>query len=191
MAKLMSVDRQRVIIFDGPDMCGKTNIAQALARHTGIQYFKNNIERDAFTDDPKYFSSASRYIDTYMSNFLASTGVSVIFDRNFPSEYVYPVVFGRTRDLNVLRRIDEMHARMGTLIIVPYRSSFEGITDDVHSNITANVLKRIDDLYVEFCAWTKCSTLRLCVDDGDIEREMEDVVKFIDTCTHVSEVVRE
>jgi hypothetical protein len=169
-------------------MCGKTNIAQALARHTGIHYFKNNIERDAFTDDPLYFSSASRYIDTYMTSFLAATGVSVIFDRNFPSEYVYPVVFGRTRDLNVLRRIDEAHAQIGTLIIIPYRSSFDGISDDIHSNITATVLKQIDELYMEFCTWTKCQTLRLCVDDGDIERELADVMRFIDCCMCSSEV---
>lgn len=173
------LERQHVIIFDGPDMCGKTNIAQELAYKTGITYFKNNLERDAFVSEPQYFSNASKYVDTYMSNFLYLTKISVIFDRNYPSEYVYPVVFNRQRNLDVLRHIDEIHAKIGTVIVIPYRTSFANIIDDVHNNITETLLKQIDDLYIEFCDWTRCRTYRLCVDDQNLNREVNDIINFI------------
>ena len=171
-------DHQHVIIFDGADMCGKTNIACELSSRTRIPYFKNSSERDAFSSDPSYFSVASRFIDTYIVDFLLTTKTSVIFDRNYPSEYVYPIVFKRRRDLDVLRKVDERHAELGTFIIVPYRTSFHGIVDDTHANITSDRLRLIDDLYIEFCEWSQCRCLRLNVDDNNIDREINDIKMF-------------
>lgn len=174
------INKQNVIILDGPDCCGKTNIAHAISDTFGIPYFKNSLERDTFgVFDTEYFTKASRYIDTYMSEFLFSTRLSVVFDRNYPSEYVYPMIFGRTSDREMLRKIDDMHCQIGTKIIVPYRSSYEGIVDPVHPQIDSDALRLLDELYQQFCGWTSCDVLRLNVDDEDIGRELEDISKFL------------
>lgn len=171
---------QRIIIFDGPDCCGKTNMAIALAIHLGIPYFKNSLEHDNFgIVDSDYFVNASRYIDTYMTEFLRQTQTSVIFDRNFPSEFVYPKIFGRKIDVEMLRKIDNAHAELGTKIIVPYRTSYVGIYDPVDNQITPDKLVLLDECYQQFCAWTGCDVFRLNVDDEDLGRELEEIIKFI------------
>ena len=172
--------RQTVVIFEGPDRCGKTNIARELSKRLKIPYFKNTVETDKFGIlNDEYFTNASRYIDTYMSDFLLQTGMSVIFDRNYPSEYVYPRVFKRKYDLLMLKKIDEMHLRLGTKIVIPYRSSYKGIVDPIHPQINEKRLSELDELYEEFSLWSQCEILRLNVDDEDLTREVNEVLSFI------------
>lgn len=171
---------QTIVIFEGPDRCGKTNIAQELSRRLKIPYFKNSVENDKFgIIDDEYFTKASRYIDTYMTDFLRQTRVSAIFDRNYPSEYVYPRIFNRKQDMTMLKKIDEAHFALGTKIVIPHRSSYKGIVDPVHPQINENRLREIDELYEEFSLWSQCDVLRLNVDDEDLVREVNEVLSFI------------
>ncbi len=167
-----------VVIFDGPDKCGKTEMANELSKRSGIPYFKNKSEWDAFNSDPNYFQNALKYGDTFFYSFLRDTGTSVILDRSYPSEWVYSLVFGRDRDIDMLRKIDTMAAGIGTKIVVPYRTSYNGITDDVH-DIDSDHLKKLCDAYSEFLQWTKCECLRLCVDSEDIDFEMLEIASFL------------
>lgn len=171
---------QRIIIFDGPDMCGKTNMAKALSKFTGIKYFKNELEHTYF-DSPNtsYFRNAAKYIDSYMSHFLKTTRLSVIFDRAWPSEYCYPRVFGRRRSMKTLKELDKRWSQLNTFIIIPVRSSYEGIVDDRHPTITQEKLEHLDSMYREFAEWTQCKTLLLNVDDEDLCRELLEIVDFV------------
>jgi thymidylate kinase len=166
-----------VIIFDAADHCGKTTMAKELSKRTGIPYFKNSDEHRYFLTDPNYFISAIRYVDTYFTSYLESTGNSIILDRAWPSEWVYSKVLGRSTDMDVLSELDRRHAALGTKIIIPYRSSYEGITDKYES--VTNNLQRISDTYAEFAAWSRCDCLRFNVDDEDLEREMTCVQNFM------------
>jgi len=174
------IHKQTVVIFEGPDRCGKTNIARELSKRLKIPYFKNSVEIDKFGIlDDEYFTKASRYIDTYMTDFLYQTKTSVIFDRNYPSEYVYPRVFGRKQDLSILKKIDDMHVKIGTKIVIPQRSSYTDITDPVHPQINEDRLRELDELYEEFSIWSQCEVLRLNVDDEDLTREVNEVLAFL------------
>jgi len=174
------IHKQTVVIFEGPDRCGKTNIARELSKRLKIPYFKNSVEIDKFGIlDDEYFTKASRYIDTYMTDFLYQTKTSVIFDRNYPSEYVYPRVFGRKQDLSILKKIDDMHVKIGTKIIIPQRSSYTDIIDPVHPQINEDRLRELDELYEEFSIWSQCEVLRLNVDDEDLTREVNEVLAFL------------
>lgn len=171
---------QRVIIIDGPDCTGKSHIARALASELHVPYFKNGGEHVHFgKPDVGYFSNAARYIDMYMSAFLAETGTSVILDRAWPSEYCYPLVFGRNRDIDVLRELDRRWAKLGAQIVLTYRTSYDECVDEHHPHIKPEHLRQLDVLYEEFHHWSACDTLRLNVDDEDIEREVDDVLNFI------------
>lgn len=161
-------------------MCGKTNMAKALANRLGIPYFKNKSEHTYFGQrDTEYFVNASKYIDSYMASFLLKTGTSVVLDRAWPSEYVYPKVFGRAQDPDVLVELDKRWSWLDTKIIVPFRSSYDGIVDDTHPQINSDRLRELDDLYLEFTQWSRCKTLRLNVDDEDLGRELREIIKFV------------
>ena len=96
-----------LIALEGPDRCGKSEIAAALSRHVGIPVFKNSGEW--FTDlrDPSYFKNLLIYGATFLTDFLQQTGASVIMDRNYASEWVYSKYFNRETDDVVLRKVDE------------------------------------------------------------------------------------
>ena len=173
-----SPNKQRVIIFDGPDNCGKTNMAQELANRIGVPYFKNKDEHKYFLSDPAYFMHAARYVDTYFTSYLEVSGASVILDRAWPSEWVYSQALGRPTDLSILKELDERHAALGTRIIIPYREDYSKCVDD-YEEVNKNIQK-ISDLYKEFYNWTRCNVQLMPVDHEDLELEMKLITEFIE-----------
>lgn len=171
--------QQNVIIFDGPDMCGKTEMAQHLSRMLNIPYFKNTCEKKFFEKDPGYFTKALKYGDSYFASYLKQTGASVILDRSFPSEFVYSQIMSRETNWDILRMIDTMFTDVCTKIIIPVRTTYLGIKDDIFDVLDESKLSMIDKKYREFAMWTSCDTLILNVDDEDLEREMRDIIPFI------------
>lgn len=167
------MNKQSVIIFDGPDGCGKTNIAQELSRISGITYFKNEDEHRYFRSDPSYFINAIRYVDRYFTSYLEASGSSIILDRAWPSEWVYSKAMKRETDLEILRELDARHADLGTIIIVPVRSDYSNV-DETYPELKTQ-LQNIDRLYREFINWTKCETILLNVDDEDLDREINEI----------------
>tara|TARA_R110000796_G_scaffold247686_1_gene373552 strand:- start:401 stop:928 length:528 start_codon:yes stop_codon:yes gene_type:complete len=167
------------IIFDGPDMCGKTEMAKALSHRLGIPYFKNKNEWSAFENDPSYFQNALQYGDTFFYSYLKQTDANVILDRSYPSEWVYSLAFGRPRDLEMLRHIDNMAAEAEVKIVIPYRTNYDNITDDVH-DINSDDLKLVHAMYCDFAEWTKCDVLRLCVDSEDLFWEINSIISFLE-----------
>ena len=167
-----------VILFDGSDKVGKTEMAKELSRRLNIPYFKNESEWNAFSNDPSYFKNALRYGDPYFYNFLKKTGTSTILDRSYPSEWVYSEVYGRQTDIEALNYIDSLAASIGVKIIIPYRTSYEGLHDDMH-DIDSRQMQIISDTYADFIKWTRCETLHLCVDSEDLDWEMKTILEFI------------
>lgn len=161
---------QNIIIFEGPDRCGKTEMATELAKRLDIPYFKaknekENWERGVLKD--------SLWFDYTLPQFLKATGVSCVFDRSYPSEWVYSRVFNRATNQLMLSETDRQFADLGALIIVPYRTSYEGITDDVTA--VNGRLEEISSMYLDrFMLWTSCNTFSLNVDacDNDLDIEM-------------------
>ena len=169
--------KQKVIIFDGPDRCGKTNMARELSRRINVPYFKNKDEHKYFLKDPSYFLNAIRYVDTYFTSYLETSGSSVILDRAWPSEWIYSKVFDRTTDLEVLRELDERHSKLGTKIVIPLRKDYSRVRDEYES-INKNLTK-IHDLYLKFCDWSFCESRVIYVDDENLDREMKEIQEFL------------
>jgi thymidylate kinase len=170
---------QRIVIFDGPDSCGKSEMAKELSRRLGIPCFKNSDEHKYFINDPGYFLNAIRYVDTYFTSYLESSGASIILDRAWPSEWIYSQALGRKTDFDLLRELDNRHAKLGTVIVVPRRSNYARIRDDYES-ISSNIIA-IDRLYGEFIKWTNCKVIELNVDDEDLEREIQEIMKGMES----------
>ncbi len=52
-----------VVLFDGSDKVGKTEMAKELSKRLLIPYFKNESEWKAFSNDQNYFVNALKYGD--------------------------------------------------------------------------------------------------------------------------------
>lgn len=175
----MRLNMGTVVLFDGCDKVGKTEMARELSRVTGIPYFKNRSEWAAFSNDPSYFVNALKYGDPYFYNFLKDTGLSTILDRSYPSEWVYSRVYNRPTDDKTLEYVDSLAASMGLNIVIPYRTSYEGFRDEIH-DIDSKHLQKLSDTYADFLKWTKCKTLHLCVDSEDLIWETRTILDFIE-----------
>jgi thymidylate kinase len=172
--------KQNIIIFEGPDGCGKSNIAAELSSQTSIPVFKNESEWEHFPKGSKtdYFLNAIRFAHPHLLQYFKQTSTSVILDRAYPSELVYSRIFGRTTDHGALRHCDDLCAEMGAKIIVPHRSSYASVVDQFDF-VDEEFLKKVHDGYMDFLSWTNCDTYLLNVDDENLEREMDDITKFL------------
>ena len=169
-----------LISLEGPDRCGKSEIASELSRQTGIHVFKNTGEWTADLKDPTYFKNLLVYGGTFLIDFIEQTRPNAILDRHYPSEWVYSRYFGRETDDTILRKIDEKFARAGGKIVICRRKSYDGIRDDLHTYVDSAVLNGLDKLYDEFATWTQCQVLTVWVDDEDLNREVKEIMEWID-----------
>ena len=173
-----SVKKQRIIIFEGPDGCGKTNMAMALSKILGIPYFKNSAEWDFFEKDPTYFKNCITYGAPFLLSYFQQSKASVIEDRGHPSEWVYSRVFNRETNDEILESVDQKYAALGTKIIVPVRSTYSNVIDQFDS-VDTEKLNKIHNTYMEFLEWTVCETLVINVDDENLDREIKEIMHFL------------
>lgn len=168
-----------LLALEGPDKCAKTEIGAELSRQLCIPCFKNTGEWSTDLKDPTYFKNLLVYGGTFLVDFIHQTRPSAIFDRYYPSEWVYSKFFNRETNEDIIRKIDRKFADAGGKFIICRRKSYEGIQDDLHAYVDATVLKGLDQLYDEFTKWTECQVLTVWVDDEDLEREMLEIREWL------------
>lgn len=168
-----------VIFLCGPDMCGKTEIAKALSKKLEIPYYKASAERGAFVSGQSRFINDIRWACPARLDLLKQMDSGIVYDRGYPCEWVYSKFFGRETDLNAIQFLDNEYADMGAVIIIPYRTSYVGIQDDLDPTIDSHKLEELTRLYDEFAKMTQCRVLKLNVDDEDLDRELQDIIQFM------------
>lgn len=171
--------KQKIILFVGADMCGKTQIAHELSRRINVPTFKASSEHKSFLDAQNQFIQQLRHADPRVLDLLKQTGHSVIFDRAYPCEKVYAEFFNRPTDASALEHLDIEYSKLGAKIVICHRSSYDGIVDDLDSKLDSKALQTIDLLYQKFLHWTRCETLLLNVDDENLDREVNDIMEFL------------
>jgi deoxyadenosine/deoxycytidine kinase len=182
-----ALPKQLILFFVGPDMCGKTQIAQEVAKVTGVPYFKASSEHDSFLSSRvtkrEAFLNQLRYADPRVFDILKQTGYGLIFDRGFPCEYAYSKVFGRETDLTMLKHMDEMWSSIDARVIFCHRSSYAGIVDDLDPTVRGETLQHVHDAYLDYFAQSKCKRFMLNVDDEDLNREVNDIIQYLQETT--------
>ena len=168
-----------IIIWEGPDMTGKTNISKEFCRLTKLQYFKNQSERASFDDDPDYFRNCLKFGVPYQLSLLEQVDCNISFDRHYPTEWVYSMVFARETYPEILRQVDERFAALDALIVICYRDNYDNVCDDTFpERINGEALADLDAGYRKFAAWTKCSVKMLNVTERNLELQIGEVCDF-------------
>lgn len=165
--------------IEGPDMCGKSEIARELANQLSAAYFKNSGEWGPDLRSSDYFENLLLYGGTLMTDLLCQIRPHVVLDRYYPSEFVYSSVFGRKTNMQVLEKIDRSFAAAGGKHVICRRKSYEGINDDLHSYVDSEMLRQLDVKYSDFTDWTKCPVMTLWVDDENLGREINEILAWI------------
>jgi len=168
------------VAFIGPDMTGKSNIAEALSERLSIPVFKNSGEWKTQLDSPNYFLNLLRYGGPFLMDFMKQTNVSVILDRFYPCELVYSQAFDRDTDHQAIAWMDEQFSNEGGVFILCLRKDYSGLVDDVFpEDLPGEKLEEIGSLYKDFAKWSQCEVMTLYTDDWDINRQIKDITDFL------------
>lgn len=165
------------ILIVGPDGVGKTTIANRMSQLIHMPVFKCPTEKAIFRSG----GAGSLVFDYTLTHFLEQTGTRFISDRSYPCEWVYSTVFGRATDTDLIWRIDERHANLGTKILYLYSSIQPVEPDDI---VPSDKYWPIKDMYDKFADLTACKVVRFDTADSlhlsGLEREMYDTTKCMD-----------
>lgn len=154
---------QTIYMLEGPDGAGKSTLGDALSNITNIPYYKPSVKK--FEDRRETRLITANGGDT-LANYLLQTGNSVIFDRNYPSEWVYSRVFGVMADEVAIFDLDNKYADMRAIIIYVDRFSYEGV---YLPDISQQQITLIKGWYGRFMERTRCRVVVAPALNGSVQ----------------------
>lgn len=172
------------VIIEGCDRTFKTTTLRKIQALTQVPVYKAKDFSKLFTEQSKdnqseLFLNRLRFSTTTELDMQEQLGFDVIYDRHYPSEFVYSALYSRKTDMNLLREVDTRFKKMDAKIIIFRRHDYSGWQDDLDPDIN---LSRVDQLYTEFCSWTANSVTNIYVDEprfSTVEARAEAIVKII------------
>ena len=168
------------LAFIGPDMTGKSNIAEELSQQSGIPVFKNSGEWKTQLDSPDYFLNLLRFGGPFLMDFIRQTNASVILDRFYPCELVYASAFNRETDLDAITWMDDHFANINGRFIICLRKDYSGLIDDQYPDaLPTEMLEKLDGLYRSFHDTTACESMILETDDMDLNNQIKKIKIFL------------
>jgi thymidylate kinase len=175
------------IICDGPDRCFKTTTLRKLkpkifdAFHKDIPVYKATSFSEMFISQAKdkkseLFLNRLRHCTLTEIDMQEQIGFDVIYDRHYPSEFVYSQYYGRATDMSILRQVDERFKKLGGKIIFLRRKDYTNWQDDLDTSID---LKKVDQLYESFSAWSCNDVKTIFVDQVTEEQRLQEIMQEI------------
>lgn len=171
---------KNVLICEGPDSCGKTEIGIALAKKLSMEYFRMPTQHENWRAGK--FKEALELDQPFLIELLRQTKLDdLVIDRAWPSEFVYSQVFDRDTNWQALEEIDREHSDLGTTIVLLLRSTYVGSRED--ELVPQQKLQALHDQYLDFMDWTKCDVIAMLVDKYGNDCKQQ-VPRLIDAITH-------
>lgn len=174
--------KQRIVIFGGPDGCGKTTIAKELSRVIAVPYFKPTNQGWFALHDPGMFEMQTRWGEPKLLDFLKQTGQSVIMDRGFPCDWVYSNAFKRSCSSywsDTIGELDRGYAELDALLVFTLKRDYSKARVDGDKRIDRQMREILDRLYRACASVSECRSVLLDTDDEDLERQIGTIMEEI------------
>jgi thymidylate kinase len=148
------------IIIDGPDRCFKTTTISLFKRELALRgvYMPSYKAKDfsklfaeQIAEKHDLFKNRLQFCTTTEVDMLKQLDFDVIFDRHYPSEFVYSKYYNRETNDTLLRQVDDDFVKCETKIFILCRQSYKGWQDNIDSTID---LSKVDMLYRQFINWS-------------------------------------
>ncbi len=166
-----------IVIFEGVDNCGKTNISEALCERVlkDHQYFKVKQEQLHISEvDHEILKPAHLLQLNFFYELARQVDFNVVMDRFYPSEYVYGSLF-RDIDEEQIWKYDKLYAALGTKIVILTKED-DQLEDVMWTN---EQLIQIKAKYVEFADKTACDVLVLATDSENLDEQVDTISNFL------------
>ena len=165
-----------ILIFEGPDRTGKTEIATTLGKFLNLDTFKNKKEHEVVEKGDNL--NGLLYETSYLLQLLkqikfGSNGI--ILDRHFPSEYVYAKVLKRETNEDFIWKMDEEFAKLNAVIIYCYKSSYDNYND---THIKKDKIPLIRDVYEnDYLKKTKMNIIKLDTKSENLQEQIQYILQ--------------
>ena len=153
-----------IIIFEGHDMTGKSNIAKQLAKELDIKIFKNKRDKSRWWDS----NIDTIYAGDIIVQMLEQLKINLILDRFHGSEYAYARAFNRPYCENNIWVLDKRLAKINTIIIYCYKTKKYYKKDD-HDITNIKYYNKIKKEYVNFLKHSECRILKICTNNENLK----------------------
>lgn len=167
--------KQQIIMFEGEDCSGKTNIAGTLSKILEIPVYKP-VGQELMRGNNLNLIRDKILEGLVVADILKQIGVSLIFDRYYPSEFAYSRALGRIFHEKELKEVDLAFSKLNTFIIICYKNNLDNYNDDI---INKNYVLKIQKEYKSFADWTRCQKIFLNTTDQDLNREIKEILQAI------------
>jgi len=169
---------KHILIFEGPDRCGKTEIGKALSEILGTAYFKNSNEQVNFVN--KNTLDAFKYETHYLLQLLKQIQFGangIVLDRHFPSEYVYAHAYDRKTDDALIWWFDDEFAKLGAKIIYCYKSEYKNYDDEI---IQLDDIKNIREQYeTQYLPLSNMPIIKIDTSDENLPNQLSYILSQI------------
>lgn len=153
---------QKIIIFEGLDMVGKTTIAKEFSKIFDIPYFSQ--KHDTKWHDP---SVDLIYGEEARLQMFEQIGCSAVLDRSYPSEYAYAKAYNRPLLESKIWDVDRRYEKLGAIIVYCYKAK-ENWMEDKTKLIDMPMYEKIVCAYDDFFAKNRCQTHFLDTTNKDL-----------------------
>lgn len=183
---------KNIILFEGHDDSGKSNIATELSKQTNIPYFKCSLEHKMFKQvDCDFDQEHQLKYDTLKFIQLIQQNVinNVIVDRDYVSEYVYGKLF-REEKYNTnncdyyVKLYDRMYFLTNLLIILTHKPDLNDYKDEL---VNLTDAKRVYKRYITFLNFTINNVLMLDTTNKDLENQLYIILNYMNKLKHIYE----
>lgn len=173
----------KLIIFEGPDCCGKTTLAKAYARANKAMYFHCTATPALFNALGDYHINVFDNAETNIAN-----GVDVVLDRFWPSEVAYGVMFKRPSSQYPYNRLSELCYQANALYVFcmspgAWDRYAKGHIDPAHSLTKAEfymVYENYKQLYKKQAELDPIRTISYILEDDGMNGKMDRYIKTLD-----------
>jgi thymidylate kinase len=162
------------LIIEGVDGTGKTTIANALAPYLNAHVYKSGREHKLFGEKNAQLNVLKWAVYEQLK-MVELCEIDIIFDRLFPSEWVYSKAFNRESDNNLVLSYDRWWNKLGGKIVFLTKSN--NTKDD--EIIDKEKYAEIEALYAKYAEESTCDVLVLDTSDEDIAVQINKILEFI------------
>lgn len=182
---------KNIILFEGHDDSGKSNISTKLSSKLNIPYFKCSIEHHMFKGEVDFDQEHQLKYDTLKFIQLIQQNVinNIIVDRDYVSEFVYGKIFRNEKYLKnncdyYIKLYDRMYFLCNLLIILTHKPNLDDYKDEL---VNVTEAKEVYQRYFEFLNFTINNVLVLDTTDRNLEVQIEKISNYINKLQKIYE----
>lgn len=172
-----------VIIFEGHDRCGKTTIANAVAKRLKTEVFMTNskecfTEKGIFDKDSSNIALFNYSIALYISALKLSKKIDkpIIIYRSFLSEMVYSRLLERKTNKKYNDLTESVFATLNATIILCKNSTSFTFNDELLGD---DLINKSIVLYDELKNIVDVDILEIDTSDHDIEKYVDQIISYV------------